>query len=66
MRPVAAGVKVGILVMALLLGSYTVWKSLGADPAGSPGSAAGPAGSPAAAAAGGVQQGSVHRVLRLG
>ena len=35
MRPVAAGVKVGILVMALLLGSYTVWKSLGADPAGS-------------------------------
>ncbi|MBP8811916.1 MAG: MCE family protein [Kofleriaceae bacterium] len=35
MRPVAAGVKVGILVLALLGGTYAVWKSLGADPAGS-------------------------------
>jgi phospholipid/cholesterol/gamma-HCH transport system ATP-binding protein len=33
-RPVAAGVKVGILVLALLGGTYAVWKSLGADPAG--------------------------------
>jgi phospholipid/cholesterol/gamma-HCH transport system substrate-binding protein len=35
MRPVSSGVKVGLLVLALLGGSYTVWKSLGADPAGS-------------------------------
>ena len=35
MRPVAAGVKVGVLVQALLAGAYVVWKSLGADPAGS-------------------------------
>lgn len=34
MRPVAAGVKVGVLVLALLAGAYIVWKSLGADPAG--------------------------------
>ena len=34
MRPVAAGVKVGVLVLALLAGAYVVWKSLGADPAG--------------------------------
>lgn len=35
MKNVSAGVKVGLLVLALLGGSYTVWKSLGADPAGS-------------------------------
>lgn len=35
MKNVSAGVKVGLLVIALVAGGYTVWKSLGADPAGS-------------------------------
>lgn len=35
MKGISAGVKVGLLVLALLGGGYTVWKSLGADPAGS-------------------------------
>jgi phospholipid/cholesterol/gamma-HCH transport system substrate-binding protein len=33
-KTVSAGVKVGLLVLVMLIGSYAVWKSLGSDPAG--------------------------------
>lgn len=35
MKGISAGVKVGLLVIALLAGGYVVWTSLGANPAGS-------------------------------
>lgn len=34
MKHLSASIKVGIMVLLLVIGSYTVWKSIGANPAG--------------------------------